>query len=245
MSLLVPKAKFSRYLREIFDAIKREIEAAKPKVPAGKGAPPQATLEVLTCVKLMFKNYGEEFNQDFDMVSFTNDLFYFGFNKQLIETLTELAKICKAKYKGITQIKLLNSISIILTFKTSHFPLGLDNLKKPSKQGGGGNPGDSVVERHRKESDSVTGERKQSMDTQSMAFGEGEEMKESLMLESMEDGGGSKYIKDRKDMRASQTGLVIDIPTLKKLLNKQSCEFILGLIQGTVVGAGGSASLQQ
>lgn len=69
----------------------------------------------------MFKNYGDEFRQyfdnllDYDMVTFTNDLFYFGFNKNLIETLTELSKICKSKYKGITQIKLLNTISIILT----------------------------------------------------------------------------------------------------------------------------------
>lgn len=102
MSLLVPKTKFMRYVREIFEAIKREIEAAKPKQPGSKGAAPVPTLEVLTCVKFMFKNYGEEFNECFDMVIFTNDLFYFGFNKQLIETLTELSKICKAKYKGIT-----------------------------------------------------------------------------------------------------------------------------------------------
>ena len=87
-------------------------------------------LEVLTCVKLMFRSYGDEFKSyfdslpDYDMVTFTNDLFYFGFNKNLIETLTELSKICKQKYKGITQIKLLNTISIILTQKTSHFPLG-------------------------------------------------------------------------------------------------------------------------
>lgn len=59
-------------------------------------------------MKLMFKNYGDEFRQyfdsllDYDMVTFTNDLFYFGFNKNLIETLTELSKICKSKYKGIT-----------------------------------------------------------------------------------------------------------------------------------------------
>ncbi len=59
-------------------------------------------------MKLMFKNYGDEFRAyfdalpDYDMVTFTNDLFYFGFNKNLIETLTELSKICKSKYKGIT-----------------------------------------------------------------------------------------------------------------------------------------------
>lgn len=176
MSLLVPKPKFMRYLRDIFEAIKREIEAAKPKVPSKAGGGGLPTLEVLTCVKFMFKNYGEEFDQSFDMVTFTNDLFYFGFNKQLIETLTELAKICKGKYKGITQIKLLNSISIILTLKTSHFPLGLDNLKKPARSGQErpgteveGKGGDSSM---RKGSDTSTvAERKQSIDTTSMAFG--------------------------------------------------------------------------
>lgn len=88
---------------------------------------------MLECVKYMFKTYGDEFNDNFDMVTFTNDLFYFGFNKQLIETLTDLAKICRGRYKGVTQIKLLNTISIILTLKTSHFPLGLDSVKKPSR----------------------------------------------------------------------------------------------------------------
>lgn len=73
------------------------------------------TLEVLTCVKMMLRNFGEEFEKNFDIVQLTNDLFFFGFNKQLIETLSELSKICKGKYKSITQIKLLNTISIILT----------------------------------------------------------------------------------------------------------------------------------
>lgn len=80
---------------------------------------------------MLLRNYGDEFDQKFDLVYFTNDLFYFGFNKQLIDTLSELAKICNGKYKVITQIKLLNAISIILTQKTSHFPIGLENLKKP------------------------------------------------------------------------------------------------------------------
>jgi hypothetical protein len=122
MSLIVPKHKFMKYISKIFEAIKVELEAAKPK-QAGKekvlSFPP--AIEVLTCVKLMFKNYGDECRQyfdnldNYDMITLTNDLFYFGFNKNLIETLTELSKICKSKYKGITQIKLLNTVSIILT----------------------------------------------------------------------------------------------------------------------------------
>jgi hypothetical protein len=135
----------------------------------------------------MFKNYGSEFNEQFDMAVLTNDLFYFGFNKQLIETLTELAKICKGKYKGITQIKLLNTISIILTLKSSHFPLSINNLKKPSAQsqprGDGQDPSESMSQQRnnsqmRKGSDTNTyfeggRDRKISEDTQAMEFNEG------------------------------------------------------------------------
>jgi len=109
MSLIVPKHKFMKYITKIFEAIKAELDAAKPKVAMkDKFQVFTPALEVLTCVKLMFKYYGDEFRayfdalQDYDMVTFTNDLFYFGFNKNLIETLTELSKICKSKYKGIT-----------------------------------------------------------------------------------------------------------------------------------------------
>jgi hypothetical protein len=102
MSLIVPKHKFEPYLRQIFASIAQEIEAAKPKVSPSKGPPHVPAQEVLTCVKLLLKFYGEEFKSFFEMVTFVNDLFFFGFTKQLIETLTELGKICKAEYKGIT-----------------------------------------------------------------------------------------------------------------------------------------------
>lgn len=108
MSLIVPKHKFLKYISKIFEAIKVELEAAKPKQSKEKVATFNPAIEVLTCVKLMFKNYGDECRQyfdnceNYDMITFTNDLFYFGFNKNLIETLTELSKICKSKYKGIT-----------------------------------------------------------------------------------------------------------------------------------------------
>lgn len=51
---------------------------------------------------MLLRNFGEEFEKRFDLVYFVNDLFYFGFNKQLIETLAELSKICQSKYKMIT-----------------------------------------------------------------------------------------------------------------------------------------------
>ena len=43
---------------------------------------------------MLLRGFGEEFDKRYDMVYFVNDLFYFGFNKQLIETLAELSKVC-------------------------------------------------------------------------------------------------------------------------------------------------------
>lgn len=127
-------------------------------------------------MKLLLKFYGEEFKGFFEMVTFVNDLFFFGFTKQLIETLTELGRICKGEYKGITQIKLLNTISIILTQKTSHFPLGLDNLKKPKES----RPSE-MPDRRGSEASTVQEEgvgRKNSLDT--TAFNQDEEFKDTM-----------------------------------------------------------------
>ncbi len=73
------------------------------------------SLEVLSCVKMMLRNYGDVFEAKMDLVMFINDIFYSGFNKQIIDTLSELSKIQNRKYKIATQIRLLNAISIILT----------------------------------------------------------------------------------------------------------------------------------
>jgi hypothetical protein len=75
-----------------------------------------------------------------------------------------------------------------------------------------------------------------------MAFGQEEEIKESYMMESMED---SRYQKRDKNMSPTTQaqgggGFMIDIPTLKKLLNRPTCDFILSLIQGTGVAPGGN-----
>ena len=132
MGILVSKNKFVKYLGEVFNLIDREITSVKPK-PQSTSKQNLITLEVLTCVKMLLRNFGEEFEKRFDLVTFTNDIFFFGFNKQLIETLTEMSRICGGKYKTVTQIKLLNAISIILTLKANHFPIGLENLKRPNK----------------------------------------------------------------------------------------------------------------
>jgi len=89
------------YLSSVMDLIDKEINAVKPNKTSGNSKNP-ITLEILTCIKMLLRNFGEEFEKKFDLVYFVNDLFYFGFNKQLIETLTELSKICNGKYKMIT-----------------------------------------------------------------------------------------------------------------------------------------------
>ncbi len=101
MSLLVKRSKFYKYLDDIFSLIDKEIQSAKPKQPGSKYQN-VITLEVLTCVKMMLRNFGDEFERKFDLVTFTSDLLYFGFNKQLIETLSELSKICGGKYQTVT-----------------------------------------------------------------------------------------------------------------------------------------------
>lgn len=91
----------------------------------------------------------------------------------------------------------------------------------------------------RKESDSSTlaEGRKPSLDNSTaMIFPGEEEIKDSMMMDS------TVEVPKFKDPKLS-AGLIIDINTLKKLLNKASCEFILALIQGTVTAA--SSSSQQ
>ena len=63
----------------------------------------------------MLKNFGDEFDRHVDFVQFLNDIFYSGLNNDLIDLLGEFMKICNCKYKSVTQIKLLNTVSIILT----------------------------------------------------------------------------------------------------------------------------------
>ena len=66
MSMIVPKHKFMKYISKIFESIKLEIELAKPKIYKDKITTGNPAIEVLTCIKLIFKNYGEEFRSYFD-----------------------------------------------------------------------------------------------------------------------------------------------------------------------------------
>jgi hypothetical protein len=74
--------------------------------------------------------------------------------------------------------------------------------------------------------------RKQSIDTSNMTFVNDEEMKESLMMDSLNESRNTLMKENSKQMSHSPTqgGLIIDLQTLKKLLNRQSCDFILSLI---------------
>jgi|LauGreDrversion4_2_1035121.scaffolds.fasta_scaffold27575_3 hypothetical protein len=93
-----------------------------------------------------------------------------------------------------------------------------------------------------------------------MAFDGNEEVKDSMMMESLDD----RYMKERRsttkqpagahDRAGSSSargamasldeqfnaagGILIDLLTLKKLLNRVTCEFILSLIHGTAVAPG-------
>lgn len=56
-----------KYLSKIFEAIKLELEASKPRPTTTSKAPVfTPALEVLQCIKLMFRNYGDEFRSYFD-----------------------------------------------------------------------------------------------------------------------------------------------------------------------------------
>jgi hypothetical protein len=118
--------------------------------------------------------------------------------------------------------------------------LGADNLKKPRQEASDDKEtAANVIASARKGSDSSTvfgdGRKQSSLETNSMAFHQDEEIKESYMMDSMEN---SRYQKIReKESPSAQTpggcNFMIDIPTLKKLLNRPNCDFILSLIQGT------------
>ena len=88
---------------------------------------------------------------------------------------------------------------------------------------------------NRKNSDASTlHERKNSLDTSSMAFNQDEEMKDSVRGTDMESSmmmDEGRFLREQQ-LRASPTGLVIDLDTLRTLLNRKNCEFLLSLVLG-------------
>ena len=60
------------------------------------------------------------------MLQIINDIFYSGYNRQVIECLGEISHICGGKFKRAAQVKLLNTCYIILTRQKEMFPLNLE-----------------------------------------------------------------------------------------------------------------------
>jgi hypothetical protein len=84
--------------------------------------------------------------------------------------------------------------------------------------------------------------RKQSLDTTAMAFGHEDDMGAGAMGGDGGDDGTSMTRSMMKRSGSSSSfsgGLVIDLITLKKLINKASCEFLQSLITSGVNPLGG------
>lgn len=65
MSMLVPKHKFVRYLKTIFEQVDKEITQHKQTTPA---KPTSVNHELLQCIKMMMRAFGEEFDSRVDLV---------------------------------------------------------------------------------------------------------------------------------------------------------------------------------
>ena len=78
-------------------------------------------------MKYLLRNFGSQLRNKIDMYALINDIFYTGYNRQVIEVLGEISKICRGEFKRAAQVKLLNSCSIILTQKRDTFPMSLED----------------------------------------------------------------------------------------------------------------------
>ena len=61
-----------------------------------------------------------------NMFEIINNIFYSGYNRQVVECLGEISLICQGRYKKAAQIKLLNTCYIILQMQKDQFPLNLE-----------------------------------------------------------------------------------------------------------------------
>ena len=118
MSSLVEKNIYVTYLEGVIDLIKKEIKPCEIKMDRKGNAPtikPNVDLESLSCIKYLIKNFGNEIDTKMNIFDLINDIFYSGYNNQVIQVMSEISKVCRNKYKRAVQIKLLNTINIILT----------------------------------------------------------------------------------------------------------------------------------
>jgi len=125
LSGLVDHKNFEKYINDILILIHEEIRVP----PRGRDGLIKLTadLDSLTCMKYLLRNFGLQLKSKVDMYALINDIFYTGYNRQVIECLGEISKICRGEFKRAAQVKLLNSCSIILTQKRDTFPLNLED----------------------------------------------------------------------------------------------------------------------
>lgn len=97
MSGLVDHALFMQYIDPILFLIHEEVRVP----PRGRDGliKPFADLDSLTCMKYLLRSFGKELKEKIDMYALINDIFYTGYNRQVIECLGEISKICRGEFK--------------------------------------------------------------------------------------------------------------------------------------------------
>jgi len=121
---LVDAKLFVQHLDKILKLIEAEVKP--PPRARDNTLKPIVDLDSLTCIRYLLRNFGPQIIQQVNMNKLINDIFYSGYNKQVIECLSEISRINRGEYKRAAQIKLLNSCSIILTGKRNKFPMELE-----------------------------------------------------------------------------------------------------------------------
>ena len=113
MSTQVEPRMFERYIKDILDLLYKEL--VPPQASTKNVTKPCVELHALQCLRYLLKGFGTQISKKMDMYGLINKVFYSGYNHQVIACLDEISRINNGQYKRATQIKLLNSLSIILT----------------------------------------------------------------------------------------------------------------------------------
>lgn len=99
MAGIVDRETFTKYV----DTILRLIQSELDPPAAGKNGHivPTANLDSLTCLRQLLRAYVNYFleRNRIDMLKLINDIFYSGYNRQVIECLAEISQICNGRFK--------------------------------------------------------------------------------------------------------------------------------------------------
>ena len=99
MASIVDRETFIKYIDPILKLIENEITPPE----AGKNGQliPIANLDSLTCLRQLLRSYVNDFlsRNRIKMLKLINDIFYSGYNRQVIECLAEISQICGGKFK--------------------------------------------------------------------------------------------------------------------------------------------------